>query len=243
MRIHRTCAALAWSVGVLCGPQPAAAAEPQPVETFVFVGERLSIEEAPDPCEQASKQSGEPDCITMDSLYTARYRVLEPIAGAFPGELVEFNVADHYGFPPFARFGSALLFVALSEEGPWLHKYQAIPVHRAVDGQWASCGDIRFDPAGKPSPQLRTLSFRQEVALESELSEHMLASYRAGEMPHWRIAHGKVWCSQGILLEHVYEAVRSGVMQARGIPLPAWTGRASAHDAYRPAVHPAVPTR
>jgi hypothetical protein len=234
MRIHQTCAALLFSMGALCCSPTSAAAEPQPVETFVFVGERLSIEEAPDPCEQAGS-----DCITMDSLYTARYRVLEPIAGTFPRDEIGFSVADHYGFPSFARFRTALLFVALSGEGPWLHKYQAIPVHRTVDGYWASCGDIRFDSAGPPSPQLRTLRFEQAVALESELSEHMLASYRAGDMPHWRIADGEVWCSQGIVLQHVYEFVRSGVMHARGIALPAWPGRAPRRHGRDPATHPA----
>lgn len=228
------CAPLLLSVGALFYPAPAAAVGPQPVETFVFVGERISIEEAPDPCEQEFEKTGERGCISMDSLYAARYRVLEPIAGAYPNAEVGFSVADHYGFPAFARFRSALLFVALSDEGPWLHKYQAVPVHRTVDGQWASCGDIRRDPAGKPSPQLRTLRFRREIALESDLSEHMLASYRAGDQPHWRIANGRVWCSQGMLLEDVYEVVRSGVMQARGIPLPAWPGRRSPQTDSRP---------
>lgn len=133
-------------------------------------------------------------------------------------------MADHYGFPAFARYRHALLFVALSNDGAWLHKYQAVPVHRTVDGQWASCGDLGRDPAGKPSPQLRTLRFEREIAREADLPGHLRAAYHAGEIPEWRIAHGKVWCSQGVLLEDAYELVRGGVMRARKIPLPAWPG-------------------
>ena len=52
----------------------------------------------------------------------------------------------------------------------------------------------------------------------------MLESYEAGERPEWRIERGKVWCTQGILLEDVYTFVRNGVMRAREVPLPEWPG-------------------
>ena len=193
-------------------------------DTIVFVGELISIEGKPDPCEQRQAEEDASDCISMDALYTARYRVMERIVGQPPADPLTFSVADHYGFPAFARYRHALLFVALSSDGPWLHKYQAIPVHRTVEGQWASCGDLRRSPADKPSPQLRALRFEREIAQQTELSDSLLASYRAGKRPELRIEHGKVWCSQGVLLPDVYEIVRSGVMQARGIPLPAWPG-------------------
>lgn len=212
--------------GVLCCPAATAADGQEAVETFVFVGERVSIEEAPDPCAETFRKTGELTCINMDSLYKTRYRVLQRIAGAYGGSDIEFMVADHYGIPPFARFRNALLFVALADDGPWLHKYQAIPLHLTVDGQWASCGDIGRQPHGKPSPHLKTLRFQREIAEEADLTPYMLESYGAGERPEWRIERGKVWCSQGILLEDVYGIVRNGVMRARGVPLPDWPGRA-----------------
>ncbi len=217
-----TKACAVWLAGLLCCASAAAA--DAPVETFVFVGERISIEEAPDPCDEAFRKTGERTCVSMDSLYEARYRVLQQIAGSHSGDDIGFMVADHYGFPPFARFRNALLFVALSDGGPWLHKYQAIPLHLTVDGQWASCGDITRQPGGKPSPHLKELRFRREIADQADLSEYMLESYEAGERPEWRIERGKVWCMQGILLEDVYSFVRNGVMRAREVPLPEWPG-------------------
>ena len=220
-----TKACAAWLAGLLCCATAGAA--DGPVETFVFVGERISIEKAPDPCEETFRDTGERTCVGLDSLYKARYRVLQRIiAGPHAGDDIEFMVADHYGFPAFARFRNALLFVALAADGPWLHKYQAIPLHLTVDGRWASCGDIGGQPNEKPSPHLKTLRFRREIAEKADLSEYMLESYRAGNRPEWRIERGKVWCTQGILIEDAYGIVRNGVMQARKVPLPDWPGPA-----------------
>ncbi|MDR6992894.1 hypothetical protein [Luteimonas sp. 3794] len=196
------------------------------VDTAVFVGERISIRPMPDPCRAAASRTGELTCITMDELFKARYRVVQNIVGAEEGATLEFDVADHYGFPPFGRFRYALLFVAM-DDAPWLHKYQAIPMHLTADKQWASCGDIRFDPDGQPSADLKALRFPQPIAREAELSTHMRASYAAGELPHMRIARGQVWCSGGILIDDVYRTVRDGVMRAREVPLPEWPGVAA----------------
>src|SRR5690606_38343130 len=109
-------------------------------------------------CRRARRADGRTGLIQMDALFRARYRVVLPITGAAAGEVVEFDVADHYGFPGFARIRHALLFVAVSDEGTWLHKYQAIAVHRTQDGRWASCGDVRLDPAAPKSAQLQMLA-------------------------------------------------------------------------------------
>ena len=52
-----TKACAVWLAGLLCCASAAAA--DAPVETFVFVGERISIEEAPDPCEEAFRKTGD----------------------------------------------------------------------------------------------------------------------------------------------------------------------------------------
>lgn len=210
------------SAVLACAALVAVAGDKPAVPTWVFVGERLSIEETPDPCQAAFRETGTLTCLNLDSLYRARYRVSQPVVGTPGDQEVSFGVADHYGFPPFARFRHALLFVAMHEDGPWLHKYQAIPVHLTIDGQWASCGDVVRAPDGTSSAQLKPLRFAQEIAEVSDLSEPMLESYRAGQRPEWRIERGKVWCSQGVLLEDLYAIVRDGVMQARGVPLPEW---------------------
>ncbi len=190
-----------------------------PVDTFVFIGERVSVERMADPC--AVEPDEELRCITMDELFTARYRIVQPIVGTHTADTIEFRVADHYGFPPFARFKHALLFVAMAEP-PYLHKYQAVPLHRTADGRWASCGDIRRNWEDPKSPEVRPLQFPRPIARWSELPEISQQAYRSGELPHWRVSGDEVRCTEGMYVEDVYRVVRDGVMRAREVPLPAW---------------------
>lgn len=236
MSTTRVCLPSALLLTATAFSPPCLAAEPAG-DTLVFIGERLSIEDAPSPCEQRQAEGEAPDCISLDTFYTARYRVLDRIVGQPPTDPLTFRVAEHYGFPAFARYRHALLFMALSDDGPWLHKYQAIPVHRTVEGQWASCGDLRRNPADPPSPQVRALRFEREIARESDLPEGLLADYRAGQRPELRVERGKVWCTQGILLQDAYEIVRNGALQARGVALPAWPGISNGESAQHESGH------
>ena len=222
---------LAMSMMVLalaCLPAGAGAAgqTEESVDNFVFVGQLLSIEELPDPCEQKQEETGELTCITMDSLYRARYRVLQRIAGSYPGDVITFDIADHYGFPKFARYRNAVLFVGLYDDRPWLHKYQGIAVHRTVAGQWASCGEIEYRRKGEPvPPQVKPLRFEHDIASVGEISEagwmEILRDWQTSHeaMDH-RIERGRIRCTRGILLEDLYDIVRDGVMRARGVVLP-----------------------
>lgn len=54
----------------------------------------------------------------MDALYRAKYGVVLPVAGDYSRTEITFDVADHCGFPPFAYFKNALLFVGLYDDGP-----------------------------------------------------------------------------------------------------------------------------
>jgi len=213
--LHSLLPAAALAAGLL--PQAHAEA---PVDTAVFIGERLSIEPYTHPCTQEPMDS-ERGCILMDALFTARYRIVQPIVGTPAGDTLEFRVADHYGYPPFARFEHALLFVAM-DAPPYLHKYQAVPVHRTVDGQWAACGDIRTDPDASESPEVRPLGFSQPIARWADLPELTQQSYRDGDKPHWRVSRGEVRCTAGIPVEDVYRMVLGSGMRTRGASLPAW---------------------
>lgn len=217
-------------VVLLAGVSPTSAGETQQteqdVDTFVFVGELVSIEELPDPCEKQRKETGEHDCISMDALYRARYRVVQPVVGKYAHAEVTFDLGDHYGFPPFAYFRNALLFVAMFDDGPWLHKYQGIAVHRTVDGQWASCGEAKYRKDNEQTPpQLRSLQFEEIVPAGDTNSEewHRLVSrWKESKRPGYLIESGKVRCERGVLLPDLYDIVRNGVMKAREIPLPEW---------------------
>ena len=103
----------------------------QKSDLFVFVGEKVELVEVIPP-------RGE---IWDDAAFDAKYRVLESVYGEFEGNIIEFRVFDHYGFPPFAKEPYALLFVSKHEGKLHHEKYQYHTVYKTIDGRWASCGD------------------------------------------------------------------------------------------------------
>ncbi len=213
---------------LLMGPLSAARGAEQTgqtVDTFVFVGELMSIEKLPDPCAQKRNETGELDCITMDALYRARYRVEQPVAGNYPGAEITFGIADHYGFPPYAYFRHALLFVGLHEEGPWLHKYQAIAMHRTADGQWASCGGVEYRRDNDPvSPVIRPLVFEADITPAGQTTDpgwvQLVSRWKESAEQDYVVEGGTIRCNRGVLLPDAYDIVRNGVMKARGVALP-----------------------
>lgn len=195
------------------------------VETVVFVGELVSIEPLPNPCTEEAKRTGELTCIIMDDLYRATYRVRQPVIGQ-PAAQMTFDIADHYGFPLFAHFPHALVFVGLYNDGPWLHKYQGIPMHLTADGQWAACGEVDYRGVdGELSHRAKPLTFTQPIASKSTFDkqgwQRLLPVWKE-QRDTYQITRGQVHCLKGIPLQETYEIVRQGVMSAREVPLPPW---------------------
>ncbi len=223
------------NVGVLIGilavfgaalPAVAEPADERAVETLVFVGELISMEPMPDPCEEERKRTGTPGCIFMDDLYRARYRVVQPVAGTTANTEVTFQVADHYGFPAFANTPHALLFVAVTDDGNWLHKYQGVPMHRTAEGQWAACGEVDRRGVDKAlSHRAKPLTFAEPIArreaVTQEVWDRMLPWWKESA-DTYRITDGQVRCLKGTPVQEAYEIVRQGVMKAREVPLPGW---------------------
>ena len=212
-------------VGVVV-PAFAEPADERTVETLVFVGELIAIEPMANPCEEESKRTGTLNCIIMDELYRARYRVVQPVAGTTANTEVTFQVADHYGFPAFARNPHALLFVAVTDDGNWLHKYQGIPMHRTTGGSWAACAEVDYRGVDKAlSHRAQPLTFAEPIARRSALPrdtwEQMLPWWKQhGDT--YRVTRGQVHCLKGIPVQETYEIVRQGVMKAREVSLPPW---------------------
>lgn len=211
-------------LAVSCMSLPAAAepAGERADETLVFVGELVSIESLPNPCDEARKRTGKLGCIFLDALYRARYRVVQPVIGTTQDTEVTFQVADHYGFPPFATARHALLFVAITDDGNWLHKYQGIPMYRTTDDHWAACGEV---DRRVPPLRARSLGFAEPIAVQASVPEEAWERM----LPVWeerrdlyRIKDGQVHCLKGVPLKETYGIVRRGVMKARGVSLPPW---------------------
>jgi len=195
--------------------------------THVFIGERISIEPLPDPCTEEAERTGELTCISLDSLFRANYRVVQPVTGGVAGEVVEFSVADHYGFPRFGRYRHALLFVGNSgEEGNWLHKYQAIPLQRTEAGGWATCGDLKYETDEKSLvAEAQSMVFPGPWIVLADLPEYereLMLGMAAHAPDTYRLDDGQVYCLEGVPVEEAYRIVRDGVMSARGVPLPPW---------------------
>lgn len=94
---------------------------------FVFIGERISMEEVP-------PKEGE---IPFKSQFLAKYRIIEPFKGCYSNDEIEFTVFDHYGVSPFSKFKHVLLYVE-SHEGKYYHsKYQYSPLYKTKSGKWA----------------------------------------------------------------------------------------------------------
>lgn len=93
---------------------------------FVFIGEKISVE------------AFRPDTLFhMDEFFKAKYKVLEKVYGNFTMKTIEFEVADHYGFPKFAGYNNVILYV-VREGGKWYHvKYMYTPLYKTIDNKWA----------------------------------------------------------------------------------------------------------
>src|SRR5262249_48622017 len=104
-------------------------------DLLVFVGKRLSV--VPKPTKE----------LAFDSKFEARYQDLQVVYGRYDAATITFTAFDHYGRPPFAKYDTALLFVARYKGQFYHEKYQYFPVYPTADGRWAGCGDPwRLEP-------------------------------------------------------------------------------------------------
>lgn len=198
-------------------------AEESQQEVIAFVGRLISIKELSNQCpkSEAAKEisPGLSICIQPDSLYEATYEVLDTLSGSAASREISFHIADHYGFPGFAHYTNALLFVSVNSDGNWLEKYQGYPVHRTTSGFWASCGNPYDDRVNDTPRHLQKLSFVNDLGIVGEFSSDGLAK-RFFDERYISISDGRVRCHTGVVASDLYEMVRVGVMSARGIQIP-----------------------
>lgn len=188
-------------------------------EILAVVGRLISIKPLPDPCERKDG-SAEPACIMLDGLYEAKYEILSVLSGTAHGTEISFRIADHYGFPRFAHYRDALLFVTIHADGNVLQKYQGYALHRTANGSWATCGDPYDEFFGDPEHGVRAIDFADDLGIVADFSEEGIRE-RFPDAKHLDISDGRIRCRRGIPLSDLYERVRSGVLAARGIAIPA----------------------
>jgi hypothetical protein len=212
-------------------PAGASSAEHKP-KIVAFVGRLISIKEQPEQCPKTKlpkeTSSGlESICIQFDALYEAKYEVMDVLSGAIDSREVSFNIADHYGFPQFADYQNALLFVSVGADDNWLEKYQGYAVHRTASGSWASCGNPYDERIGDNPRHLQSILFAGDLGVIGDFSREGIAK-RFFDVKYISISDGRISCHTGVLVTDLYEMVRTGVLSARGIQLPALEARG--HD-------------
>lgn len=93
---------------------------------FVFVGEKLEVF-----LDSTAKHQ-------FDSKFIARYRVIKKVFGEFEFDTISFTAYDHYGYPYFAQFENALLYVSKVNKEHFHFKYLFNDVYLTKSGKWAS---------------------------------------------------------------------------------------------------------
>ncbi len=188
-------------------------------ETVAFVGRLISIRPLPDPCE-GRPPSEDTVCISFDALYLARYEIVEMVAGHLSASEIDIEIADHYGFPRFARHPHALLFVAIGRDASYLHKYRGYAVYRTTSNTWASCGNPLerkpYNDRNQPTQEVFLESFEPEERVEA------LIGAGAFSVADLVVESRKIRCLNSQPLSKIYGKIRNGPMKARGIQLPAW---------------------
>lgn len=194
-----------------CGIAPSAYCS----DILSVVAKFESIEEMPDPC--ASEKKAEPSdnslCMTMDALFVAKYSVLEVISGdAKPGQVLRFSIADHYGYPNFAMFNTAVLTLRRSAEGYYLEKYLAAALHQTKTGDWATCGYP--STANETDGELEPIVFAPGVIFGTIGQLNMQVAKEEFPPPLYSFSGQDVLCTKGWRLKRVVEHF-AGIVAAR----------------------------
>jgi hypothetical protein len=194
-----------------------------PTRLLVFVGHFESLEEL-DGCTGKLKSKALPPeekvdsiCVPMDNVYRATYQVGETLLGVPDGPTISFRVADHYGYPRFAQYKHALLFVQQSEGGNYLEKYQGFQLSATADGSWAYCAALDGPPVPELEKLLAPVSFASGVTFGAQGELNSKSLLETFDPRYFSIRDGLVYCNKAIALHTLYKHVTEGVLKAQGI--------------------------
>jgi hypothetical protein len=122
------------------------------VNLFVFVGEKISIEEF-DPNKNNVVKEYDPlekDTILkkkyiIDRAFHVKYKILKKIFNDLETDTIEFVVYDHYGKPNFEKYKNVILYISKSKDGGYYYhqKYQYDIVYRDKTNNWFGYTDSK----------------------------------------------------------------------------------------------------
>ncbi len=181
----------------------------KPSNFYVFVGEKVEV--------KPFQPEVEKDVILRDSAFKAKYRIIQNVYGDYQKDTIEFEVYDHYGAPPFAKYKTALLFVSEHKGKLYHEKYQYFDVYKTTDGRWASCGDpYKFDDVHRKDIKAVKLQFVEPLIfnLNGYKDKYIRAIFTK---PYFRIEGNKAECLMGSFVDKLFSVKKEGVLKARGL--------------------------
>ncbi|MBC8038170.1 MAG: hypothetical protein H7X89_13240 [Rhizobiales bacterium] len=193
---------LIWATGIAFCAEKAKDAG----ELFVFVGEKITVEEI-----KAHPGS-------FDYVFQARYRVLQEHIGKLGAETIEFVAYDHYGSPGFSKYQHVLLYV-VKLDGKFYHeKYLFDPLYKTVEGLWAgpySTQDFRHPSNLNTTVRPVKMKFVEDVSYSVEgMPDSEIQRYFP--TPYYEVIQGRAVARYGLFIEGLFQLQKDGVLKARG---------------------------
>ena len=179
-------------------------------DLIVFVGEKITIDEF-----QPELEPGER---LMDGAFKAKYRIQQLVFGKYENPIIEFDVYDHYGRPPFEHYKNVLLFVSKSNNTLYHEKYQYFPVYKTKSGSWAGCERAvsREAETHELLMPVHNIEFNKDAYIDiSEFSKDAINKMR--KINQFKIVGNKAYCLKGNTIEELFEFKKKGVLKARGL--------------------------
>lgn len=173
---------------------------------FVFVGERLNVEEVP-------WEKG-----MMDTKIKARYKVLESVYGECQDEVIDFVAYDHYGIPPFIKYKHVLMYLSRNESGWYMEKYMYDPLFRTKDGRWAGPYSDDYDhPNNKGTTiQPEKTSFEEKVGFSVKfVDENKKECILSFPSPYFNQVGDSAFAVYGNYVIDLFRLKKEGVLKAR----------------------------
>jgi hypothetical protein len=171
-------------------------------DLLAFVGKRLAVEEL-----------GSND---FNEVFHARYQVLQVIYGDYPDAAIEFEAEDHYGFPKFAEYETALLYVVRLDGKYYHEQYLFDDVYPTTDGRWAGCGDpYRSEPDDEPKVLTPHVTNYLPVVLPWKTFDPAKTRKLYPGKDFTR-RNNVLKCRRGVYSEELFEIRRHGALATRG---------------------------
>jgi len=177
---------------------------------YVFVGEKISVEEF-----EPALEDGR---ILMDSAFRARYKVIDNVYNQLSTDTIEFIAYDHYGIPAFSNFEHVLLYIVKTEEGYVHSKYLYSPLFKTKDNEWAApYQSSDYNHPYNSDIDIEPIRIEWQSPPSFKAEDHQLNNLdNSFPEPFYQIDGRTVTAIYGNYIEELFSLKKQGVLKARG---------------------------